>query len=225
MPDYLKPLVQLFEENQNPDLAGPMTRYMRYQFTFLGIKTPLRRALFKKFLSENGLPDFERLPEIMAALWAFPEREYQQTGLDLLGKLGKNLDAEHVPMLKRLIVTKSWWDTVDAIAANSVATVFRKNPQLIDTHAEKWIADRNIWLNRTALLFQLKYKTDTDEDRLFRYIIIHAHSDEFFLQKAIGWALREYSKTAPETVRQFICSHKLMPLSRREGLKWINRHQ
>ncbi|WP_100487108.1 DNA alkylation repair protein [Sporolactobacillus pectinivorans] len=197
MPDYLKPLVQLFEENQNPDLAGPMTRYMRNQFAFLGIQTPLRRALFKKFLSDNGLPDFERLPEVMAALWAFPQREYQQAGLDLLGKLGKNLDAEHVPMLKRLIVT----------------------------HAEKWIADRNIWLNRTALLFQLKYKTDTDEDRLFRYIMIHAHSDEFFLQKAISWALREYSKTAPETVKQFIRSHKLMPLSRREGLKWINRYQ
>lgn len=225
MSNYLEPLIHLFDENRDPDLAGPMERYMRDQFAFLGIKSANRRDLFNQFLSENGLPAPERLSEVMDALWDLPEREYQLTGLDLLEKLRRTLGAEHVPMLERLILTKSWWDTVDAIASNNVGLLFRKYTELIDAYAEKWITDENMWLNRSALLFQLKYKQDTDEAKLFRYILLRADSNEFFLQKAIGWVLREYSKTAPESVHRFISGHELKPLSRREGMKWLRREK
>ena len=122
-----------------------------------------------------------------------------------------------------MIITKSWWDTVDRIASRLVGFYFREHKELIEPYTEKWMYYGNMWLQRTALLFQLKYKKETDTDLLFGYIQALAESPEFFIQKAIGWALREYSKTAPKTVKQFVDSTLLAPLSKREALKIINK--
>jgi 3-methyladenine DNA glycosylase AlkD len=161
---------------------------------------------------------------VVTTLWNHPKRECQSAALDLLMRSKKIVSAEHMPLFEWMILTKSWWDTVDVIAPHCCGTLFQREPQLIDRFAEKWITSESFWLRRAALLFQLKYKNATDEGRLFHYILLNAGSDQFFIQKAIGWALREYSKTAPDAVKRFIKEHdELKPLSRREGMKWLNR--
>lgn len=223
MRNYANEWIKLLESKRNPEEAIPMQQYMRNQFEFLGIRSPEREELFKAWVKQNGLPTIEELPGILTALWDMPEREYQYTALDLLAKMQRKLEKEHIDVLEWLIVHKSWWDTVDGIAPNAVGYLFQKHPELITSYADRWIESGNIWLQRSAILFQLKYKSRTQEPLLFQYILQRADSNEFFIQKAIGWALREYSKTNPEAVRDFIQSHELKPLSRREGMKQLDK--
>jgi len=126
-----------------------------------------------------------------------------------------------MPLLEKLITSKSWWDTVDTIAPHPVGKVAKETPSIVDDIIEGWSQSDNLWLCRSAILFQLRYKEETDETALYRYILANAESTEFFIQKAIGWALREYSKTNPSSVRKFIESHTLSKLSIREGSKYI----
>lgn len=122
-----------------------------------------------------------------------------------------------------MITHKSWWDTIDFIASNLVGAYFKHFPEVKVNTIKKWLASENIWKQRTALLFQLKYKDQLDTS-LLKYIIISLlGSDEFFINKAIGWILREYSKTNPEWVLSFTAENKLDKLSQREALKWLNR--
>jgi 3-methyladenine DNA glycosylase AlkD len=154
-------------------------------------------------------------------LWDLPEREYHKAALDILEKAKKELTKEDMSWLSSLIVKKSWWDTVDVLSPHIMGYMFSIHGELIQSYADKWIEDENIWLQRSAILYQLKYKDKTDEERLFRYILRRANSDEFFVQKAIGWILREYAKTRPENVRTFVANHYLKPLSKREALKHL----
>lgn len=126
-----------------------------------------------------------------------------------------------MPWLVNLIVSKSWWDTVDVLSPHIMGYMFSTYPKLISQYSDLWIEDENIWLQRSAILYQLHYKGGTDEERLFRYIIRRANNDEFFVQKAIGWVLREYAKTNPESVKSFVLNHQLKPLSKREALKHL----
>ncbi|ULL18062.1 DNA alkylation repair protein [Paenibacillus sp. H1-7] len=218
---YTEQIVRMFAQHHNAEDAVAMKQYMRNQFEFLGIRKPQRESLFKQFIQEQGVPSIELLPDIITELWNLPEREYQYTALDILAKSVKRLNPNHMSLLERLIVNKSWWDTVDGIAPNMAGHLLRQYPELIAMYAEPWIESDNMWLNRSAILFQLKYKQHTDEKLLYDYIVRKADSNEFFIQKAIGWALREYAKTNPGSVQQFIDSHELKPLSRREGLKHL----
>ncbi|MCK5077528.1 MAG: DNA alkylation repair protein, partial [Calditrichia bacterium] len=117
--------------------------------------------------------------------------------------------------------TKSWWDTVDFIATNLVGPLFEKYSELIIPYTKKWMDSGNIWLQRTSILFQLKYKEKTDFKLIIGFIQQCSSSNEFFIQKAIGWILREYSKTDASTVIEFVKNNKLAPLSEREALKWL----
>lgn len=209
------------EEHRNPEKAVPMEKYLKNQFPFLGIKTPERRVLAKVVFNKIGIKNHPLDEAFVLALWDQTEREYQYTAIDYLTKLVKQLKKEHISLLETLITTKSWWDTVDLLASNLVGPLVMQNKELIPQVIEDWATDDNMWLRRSALLFQLKYKQATDESLLYRYIIANANSGEFFIQKAIGWALREYSKTNPESVKQFISNHTLKPLSVREGSKYI----
>ncbi|MGF2618330.1 DNA alkylation repair protein [Rossellomorea aquimaris] len=221
--NYSQKLITYFKGHANKDNAEPMKAYMRNQFEFLGIRTPERKIVLRDFLKENGAPSLEELPEIARTLWKQPEREFQYLALALLDKNRNRLQPEHLSLIEELIVTKSWWDTIDTIAARIAGFVIKKFPVEGGVFLEKWIASDNFWLNRTAILYQLSYKEETDEDKLFSYIKQHASSKEFFIEKAIGWALREYSKTAPEKVAGFIEEEELRPLSKREGLKHLKR--
>ncbi|WP_035097766.1 DNA alkylation repair protein [Anoxybacteroides tepidamans] len=220
---YVHKLIQQLRAHHNQTNAESMKKYMRDQFEFIGIKTPKRRELLKEFITEHGLPPFAELPEVVRELWELPEREFQYIALTFLEKARKKLTTDDIPFIEELIVNKSWWDTVDLLAANIVGTILQNYQDCIPVYAEKWIQSDHIWLQRTALLFQLKYKHETDEELLYHLIRQCRHSKEFFIQKAIGWALREYSKTSPASVERFVESEHLAPLSRREALKVIQR--
>ena len=122
---------------------------------------------------------------------------------------------------QKLITTESWWDTVDGLAANQVGGVIARFPKIRDEHIGRWWQQENFWLRRTTLLFQLRYKDKTDEDLLFALIGENLTDKEFFIQKAIGWSLREYSKSNPTAVQQFVATTELSPLAHREALKWM----
>jgi 3-methyladenine DNA glycosylase AlkD len=220
---YVVQLKEWMYQHRNEENSVPMKKYMRDQFEFLGIKTPERTALLREFLKQYGKPPFEHLNDIILALWELPEREFQYIALTLLEKEVKKLSEEHLLLAETLIVTKSWWDTVDHLATKIVGTILKSHPQLIEPYTRRWIQSDHFWLNRTAILFQLKYKDDTDESLLYHYIRMCKDSKEFFIQKAIGWALREYSKTNPESVLRFVESEELAPLSKREALKIIKK--
>ncbi len=219
--EYSDKIITLLKKHQNSENREAMEAYMRNQFQFYGIRTPERTALLRDFLKENGKPRVEELPEIVRSLWSEPQRECQYMALSLLDKQSRYLTKKHLPILEEIITEKSWWDTIDHIAPNHVGKIYQTEED--DAYLEKWIHSDNMWLNRISILYQLKYKEKTDQDRLFRYISMHNESKEFFIQKSIGWALREYSKTDPEAVQQFIESEKLAPLSKREGMKHIQR--
>lgn len=212
-------LQSAFENNRNQENAVHMETYMRGQFPFIGVKSKERRKLSKTFIRE--LPFDENIDSVMKCLWEKTEREFQYVVVDYLVKNKRHLINRHINLLEYLITTKSWWDTVDAIASHLVGTVFQRYPELIDSHGTRWLQSDNIWLNRTMIIFQLKYKDRTYEKLLFSIIKQLKNKDEFFIQKAIGWALREYSKTNPKSVLTFIKSQDLSNLAKREGMKRI----
>ena len=216
---YLLPLIKLYDSHKDEQYAEWSKNYLRNQFEFLGIRAPIRRKLTSQFIKDNGLPDKDCLQAVIYFLWDMPEREFQKGALDLLAKSKKTLGPEDIPWLSNLIVKKSWWDTVDELAPHSIGSIFLAHPEIISSYADKWIEDENIWLQRTAIIYQLFYKDKTDVERLYRYILRRADSNEFFVQKAIGWALRQYAKTNPDAVMSFVSTHSLKPLSRREALK------
>jgi len=221
MNEVLATLTFHFENNRNEQNAEPMKKYMKNLFPFLGIKTPERNKLTKLFYQQSGILKLDFQHDVVLELWQQPEREYQYAAIDYIGRSLKKLVKEDLPFFEKLITTKSWWDTVDMLAQKPVGTIAEKYPEVITESIDSWAISENLWLRRTALLFQLKYKGNTNEVLLYRYIESNAESKEFFIQKAIGWALREYSKTHPESVREFINSHSLAPLSIREGSKYL----
>lgn len=151
-----------------------------------------------------------------------PEREYTYAALDLAVRYRKKI--HHLSFIKTLIETNSWWDSVDILASNVLGYFLDLSPKHLEA-MDQWIQDDNFWVRRSALLCQLKWKEKTDQTRLFAYCKECAHESEFFIRKAIGWALREYSKSEPEAVQRFINENcaKLSPLSLREGSRLLNR--
>lgn len=222
MHKYLQSLTNLFAQHADLDTAEPMKQYLRQKFPFLGIKAPQRRELEKIFFAEHGLPDVAALEEICRQLWDLPEREYQYIAMDVLNRRQKQLTPAHVELIEHLIVTKSWWDTVDGLASRQIGRLFIRYPDIRDDHINRWRTSDNIWLRRTTLLFQFPCKANTDEELLFQLIEENLGSEEFFIQKAIGWALREYSKSNPQSVINFVIRTKLPRLSHNEALKWLN---
>lgn len=212
----------VFEANRNEENAIHMEKYMRNQFPFIGLKAKERRDLSKPFLREVDY-DSEHVSEMIRTLWEMPEREYQYVAVDYLVKHKKRLTDHHIELLEYMITTKSWWDTVDAIASHLVGNVFQTYPQLILEKGDEWLSSNHLWLQRTMILFQLKYKNQTNEKRLYSIINRLKHIEEFFIQKAIGWALREYSKTNPTSVAEFIEKQSLSKLAIREGSKYLER--
>ncbi|MGO1061110.1 DNA alkylation repair protein [Planococcus sp. FY231025] len=216
-------IIQRFEANRNDELAAPMAAYMRNQFPFLGIKTPLRKTLLKEQFLEYQLPEPEQLEQEVWKLYRLPEREYQYAAIALLEKMAKQLSVADLPFLRELIESKSWWDSVDSIAPRAVGGIVAKERPAGTLAMLEWAEAGNMWTNRAAILHQLKYKQGTDTEVLQQIILRHAGSPEFFLQKSIGWALREYAKTDSEWVRSFTLEHALMPLSKREAVKNISK--
>lgn len=220
-PEYILPLLSLLEEHRNDKEAVSMKKYMKGRYEYFGIKSPLRKELARQFRMENGPIRPEHLDEMVRWCWQAPERELQYIAMETLGREARKAGSSHLSLYEFMILNKSWWDTVDYIAANLVGPYFQLYPQEIKTVCDRWMASGNIWLQRSCLLFQLKYKDQTDVVLLDGFIQLLKESKEFFIRKAIGWILREYSKTNPDFVLQYIQQHKLSGLSEREALKWL----
>ena len=218
---YAEQLRLHFEAHADDSNAPAMEQYMKNHFRFLGIKSPERRKLLSNFVKEFGFPEPGITEEMVRNLWQMPERELHYVGMELANRKGFLADKRNIHLIEWLITHKSWWDTVDYIAANVAGSWFKLYPEEIIPITTKWMASGNIWLQRTCLLFQLKYRNTTDLNLLFGFIEHLAPEKEFFIRKAIGWALRELSKTRPEAVQLFVDSHELSQLSRREALKII----
>ncbi len=211
-----------FGNNRNEHQAGPMKKYMKDRFSFLGIKKPERNRIIKQFYQQTGILKGEFHQEFVIKLWEQDEREYQYAALDYMERSLKKLSKKDLSFIEFLITTKSWWDTVDMLASKPVGKIAKDHPEVIKEMIDGWAYGDHLWLRRSAILFQLKYKDQTDEELLYRYIEQNAESKEFFIQKVIGWVLREYSKTNPASVKQFIETHSLSALSIREGSKYLN---
>jgi 3-methyladenine DNA glycosylase AlkD len=213
-----------FLPHRHPERAVAMAAYMRDQFPFLGIPTPERDSLSRSLIADLAPRNEAALARAARACWKLPEREFQYFGVNLVRRHLDLMTPKSVPAVVHMITTKSWWDTVDELAAHVVGPMVRRYPALGQT-MNVWVGDDNIWLARTAILHQLRYKNATAPAVLFDHCLRRAHEKEFFLQKAIGWALREYSKTDPDAVRAFVAGHadELSALSRREALKWVSR--
>ncbi len=220
MHSFNNSLIRALEASKNPVKAISMSSYMKNQFVFFGVSAPERKLIFKNILKEKGKPSENEWRDIVWELWNEEQRELHYIAQELMFKFKNNYQEEDIDWIEKMILTHSWWDTVDFLAANIVAHFFKSFPQIKFSYIEKWIESENIWLNRTAILFQLKYKNETDEALLYRLIRRQMGAKNFFIAKAIGWALRSYSKVNPSSVRQFIDSHPLQPLSRKEGGKY-----
>ncbi|HCT76954.1 MAG TPA: DNA alkylation repair protein [Micromonosporaceae bacterium] len=195
-----------------------MAAYMRDQFPFLGIPSPRLKALVRSAAFPK--PTEASLRAQVMELWELPEREFQYVALTQLREHANLCGPGFIDVTRHLVVTKSWWDTVDELAAHVVGVLVQNHPQLVAT-MDHWIDDENMWLARTAILHQNRYKTLTDSERLFRYCEKQMAHKDFFIRKAIGWALREYAYTDPEAVRAFVRANEgtLSGLSKREALK------
>src|SRR5262245_4469903 len=198
-----------------------MSAYMRDQFPFLGLPNPVLTALVRAAALPK--PTEAELAEQALFLWAQPEREFQYVACGQLRRHVKVCGPGLLAVATQLIVTKPWWDTVATRGSHTVGPLVRKHPELLAT-MDAWIGESNLWLARTAILYQLGYKDSTDAQRLLRYCAAQAGHPDFFIRKAIGWALREYSKTDPAAVRDFVRAHEsvLSGLSKREALRLIS---
>jgi 3-methyladenine DNA glycosylase AlkD len=219
MIDYLQPLINELNSSANPKKAEWSEKYLKNQFKFFGLESRTFKALLKNFIKIHKLPDINKLEEISFTLWEMEEREFQYCAIIIMDKLSKKFRKDDIHWIQKLIVSKSWWDTVDGLATWICGQYFKMYPDQV-TITQDWIDSGNMWLQRTALIFQLKYKENTNTELLSKYIIQLAEHKDFFIRKAIGWILREYSKTNKLWVREFVSNHKLSGLSFREATKY-----
>jgi len=217
-----KTLVHTLSDHADAKLAPAMAAYMKNKFPFLGIKKPLRALITKPFVAETKNWPIDEIHNLVKLLWEQPEREFQYIAMQCFESAKKRWNKDSLILMEYMIVNKSWWDTVDTVAANLAGPcLLQAGDAMRIKTALKWNQSDNMWLNRAAIIHQLKYKDQTDEQLLFEVIRNHADSNEFFIRKAIGWALRQYARTAPEVVANFVATNTLKPLSVREALKHL----
>lgn len=213
-------LISDLEENRNELLAVSMERYMQDKFSFLGVRGATRTEIYKKHFPEarkSKVIDWE----FIEICWNKEEREFQYAVVYYLKTMQKFLKREDISRLKYLIVTKSWWDTVDLLAKVVGSLVIRIEGY--DQIMLEWSKDSNIWLRRVAMLHQLSFKEKVDEGLLEKILLANLGDNEFFINKAVGWALRDYSKFNPEWVTKFIEKNRenMANLSLREASKYL----
>lgn len=212
-------IYEVFYNNRNEEQAEPMAKYMKNLFPFLGLKKPERAALSKEFLKEkknDAVIDWN----FIFKSYEIPEREFQYLAISYMENIVGLFTPNDMKNIEKLLTTKSWWDSVDSINT-IVGHIAMEYPEVKEGTLLRWMESDNIWLNRISIIFQLRYKEKTDTEFLEKAILTNSQTNEFFINKAIGWALREYSKTNKEWVRRFIETNELSKLSIREGSKYI----
>ncbi|WP_271783126.1 DNA alkylation repair protein [Aquimarina algiphila] len=224
MKEYIQTIESEFKKNGNPTIALDQKAYMRGQFEFFGLKATQRREIQKPFFIKEFLPKKGELHQIVKILWEKPQRDFQHFGQELTLKYVKQFEKEDIELFEFMVIHKSWWDTIDFIATKLIGEYFKMYPEQRDIYIKKWLASNHIWLQRSCLLFQLKYKEKLDPVFLSYVINSLTGTQEFFINKAIGWVLREYSRINPEWVVEFTNKTELSRLSRKEALRLIKKN-
>jgi len=230
MEDYSAELSTLFEENANSERAKKQKAYMKERFSFFGITALERKRLQRPFLQKAFLPDKEKAFSLAKVLWDKPEREFHYFAMELLEKYQKQTEIDDIVFFEWLIENQPWWDTVDFIASHLVGNYFVLFPTQQERIIKQWLKSDSMWLQRTCLIYQLRYKESTIKNEgvinteILSYCIENLiGSKEFFINKAIGWALRQYSRSNPEWVIRFVTKHpELDKLSKREALRLLS---
>lgn len=216
-------LEEKFHQNANEPYAQKMRAYMKEKSFFYGIRGPIRNDIFREWYKTlpTKNPNFDYF-ELAVELWDREEREWQHIAMDLLKKLPqRKFKKEDIFTLERLLISKSWWDSVDILASNPVSVYFKQFPEEIENIITDWRHSDNMWLNRTCLIFQLKYKDKTDFELLKSLVKQYQPIKAFFIQKAIGWSLRQYTRYEPQLVIDFVEEISLEGLARREALRLV----
>ena len=221
--NYCELLASKLKEAAIEEKRPQMEAYMKHIAPFFGVPSPQRKEILKIFLSEHPLQNQETADQVVRYLFDMPQRELHYCAMDILSKSLKLFNPQQaLALTKHCITTHSWWDTVDLLASNILGKILQKNPELIIEVNTTWMESGNMWLQRSCLLFQLKYKKATDTQLLQQNIEYLMFEKEFFIRKAIGWVLREYAKTHPKWVLNFVKTHdELSTLSKKEALKYI----
>jgi 3-methyladenine DNA glycosylase AlkD len=216
----LERLTTTYGAAADPRRAVAMRAYMKDVAPFLGLTTPVRRALSRTVVEGLPRPGEADCTAVALRCWERPEREYQYFAVDYLRRHVRHCSSGFLPVARHLVTTVPWWDTVDPLAAHVVGALVAADPGTAAA-MDDWIDDDDPWLVRTALLHQLRHKERTDTRRLFDHCLRRSGHQDFFVRKAIGWCLREYAKTDPDAVRAFLAREqgRFAPLSVREALK------
>jgi 3-methyladenine DNA glycosylase AlkD len=217
--EWLDQLGDAFSEAANPVRAVSMSAYMRNNFSFFGIMAGPRKEILSHFFQRANLPGTNDWRPLVKEMWKLPEREWQYAAQELCLKMKRDWKPEDGALFTHMISTRSWWDTVDFIAPNLSGNLFRKYPEILEPTLDLWVQSDQHWLWRSALIFQLKYRALTDQQRLFDLCGRFSGENDFFIRKAIGWALRQYAEVEPQAVREFVEEQPLSPLSRKEALR------
>ncbi len=220
---YFAELSVAFEKHSDPAVAAGYKAYMRNKWDYYGLSSPIRRNLVKEFLKKSGLPPYDKLEEMVHFAWEQPQREWQYVAMEITGKFVKKAGPELIDLAEWMIIHKSWWDSVDFVAPNIAGMMFKRFPEIKMQYIENWMQSGHLWLLRSCLIHQLRYNKSTDGTLLFNLCERLADHTDFFIRKAIGWSLRQYSKTSPEAAIEFVNDHKLSNLSRKEALKVVSK--
>lgn len=219
---FIKNLETDLYKNRDPEKVASWENYMKNNFAFLGVATQKRRLVLKSHLEENKAEIKFNFRNIAWELFNKKEREFQYCNQEIIIKeIKKNYIKEDIFLIEKFITTNSWWDLVDFLAKYLLGNYVLQFPEEKYAVIESFSNSNNMWLNRSAIIFQLSYKQNTDFDLLKSECEKHKHSKEFFIQKAIGWALRDYSKYNPNGVTKYVTATNLKPLSKREALRKI----
>jgi 3-methyladenine DNA glycosylase AlkD len=218
--NFISQLETAFSKNKNEENAFQMKKYMKNLFSFYGIKTAERRAIFHELLKSNQPEITENYREIALTLLKKEFRELHYCGIEILIKnLKKNYRKNDIKLVETFLTTNSWWDSVDTIAKYLLGQYLIEFPNETEKVIESFSNSENKWLNRSAIIFQLGYKKNTNYELLFSECEKHSQSKDFFIQKAIGWALREYGSVNPSLVLHFVNETNLKPLSKKEAIR------
>lgn len=214
----LNQLEEALVQQAQPELAAGMKAYMKHRFDFIGIQKPLRTEICKPYF--KALQALKANPaDILRFCWSKHEREWQYVGMDFALKSPKNWPPDWLATMEYCITHKSWWDTVDLLAVHGVGGWLKDKPELQAQTVARWRHSKQLWLERSILLFQLMYKGNTNHALLADLCVQFADSKAFFIQKAMGWALRQYVRTDAEWVQNFVANNTLPKLTQREALK------
>lgn len=213
-------LIKSFYANKNPQYAIKMEAYLRNQFLFLGIKNPIRKILQKEFLLARKKTPI--LWDEVDVLTHENHREFHYVALDLLRQNRREIEIWEVPKLNMVLEHNSWWESIDPLF-DVYFSLFQRDRVEMIKYFDEFSQSNNIWKKRCAICFQLKASAETDTELLSKYILENTNTKEFFVDKAIGWALREFGKTDPNWVVNFVETHnqQLSTLSKRESLRII----